>query len=268
VTRLVWDKRGSRTYETGVDRGVLFPFGKPGVVWNGLTSVTESPSGAEASPQYSDNRKYLNLLSAEEFGGTIEAFSAPKEFAVCDGSLSPARGISFGQQRRVPFNLSYRTLLGNDLVGNEYGYKLHLIYNAQVTPSEKAYATVSDSPEAISLSWEFTTTPVDNPFGMPSSHLVLNSTRIRGTLLKAIEDVLYGTNADPRMVTPYDIQEMILNQPVSLEIVMDPETGIAELVEGGVDLASGPSKGLYNAPIDSRLKPTPMAGFYTLEENS
>jgi hypothetical protein len=267
VTRLVWDKPGSRTYETGVDRGVLYPLGKPGVAWNGLVSVTESPTGGESNPQYADDRKYLNLVSNEELGGTIEAFTSPREFDECDGSASPARGLSFGQQTRKLFHLSYRTVLGNDIAGNDYGYKLHLIYNALAAPSESAYASISDSPEALTLSWEFSTTSVENPWGIPTAHIVIDSTKVSSYLLARFEDVVYGTNSTPRMLMPDDIQEILLTQPVSLEIVMDPETGIAELVQGGTDLANGPSKGIYTAPAESRLKPSPVAGFYIMEEN-
>jgi hypothetical protein len=167
MARLVWDTVGERFYETGVDRGVLYlPTAgayDTGVAWNGLTTVTESPSGAEATPQYADNIKYLNLVSAEEFGGTIEAFTYPDEFAQCDGSAEPVPGLRVGQQSRKTFGLSYRTKVGNDTDGSDHGYKLHLVYGCLAAPSEKAYATVNDSPEAIALSWEFTTTAVDVP---------------------------------------------------------------------------------------------------------
>jgi hypothetical protein len=272
VTRIVWDKPGSRTYETGVDRGVLFPFGEKGVAWNGLTTVTESPSGAEASPQYSDNVKYLNLLSNEEFGGTIEAFSSPKEFAKCDGSGSPFAGLSIGQQPRRQFHLSYRTKLGNDTEGADYGYKLHLVYNALASPAERAYGTVSDSPEALTLSWEFSTTPMfTSATTNPTSHLVVDSTKVTPSLLLAIEDALYGTYGDPRILTPSDIFELGEGLPDSppafLKIVPNFTTGIAEIVDGGIDLDNGTTDGVYIAPENSRLTPSAKPGRYILKED-
>ena len=166
MSKLVWDKTGERLYETGVDHGVLYPIQagglyNKGVAWNGLTAVTESPSGAEASPIYADNIKYLNLMSAEEFGATIEAYTYPDEFAECDGSAEIATGVTIGQQARKVFGLSYRTVIGNDVDSNDYGYKLHLIYGALAAPSEKGYTTINDSPEAITFSWEVSTTPVN-----------------------------------------------------------------------------------------------------------
>ena len=166
MSKLLWDKTGERFYETGVKMGVLYvqqtggAYNK-GVAWNGLTAVTESPSGAEANPMYADDIKYLNLFSAEEFGATVEAYTYPEEFEQCDGSASISTGVMIGQQERKQFGLCYRTTLGNDTDGNDYGYKLHLIYGAKASPSEKAYATINDSPEAITFSWELTTTPVN-----------------------------------------------------------------------------------------------------------
>jgi hypothetical protein len=201
MTRLAWDAVGERFYETGVDRGVLFvrdttgAYGA-GIPWNGLTTVTESPSGAEASPQYADNIKYLNLVSAEEFGGTIEAFTYPDEFGVCDGSASPVKGLKVGQQTRRTFGLSYRTKVGNDIDGGDHGYKHHLVYGALAAPSEKAYATVNDSPEAMTLSWEFSTTAVDVPGLKPSALLTIDSrdftTTAEKAALAALEDALWG----------------------------------------------------------------------------
>src|SRR5512135_2000769 len=198
MTALTWDQVGERLYETGVDRGVLYiPNGSgvydTGVAWNGLTAVTESPGGAEASPQYADNIKYLNLISAEEFGATIEAFTYPDEFAQCDGSASPSTGIVLGQQGRKMFGLCYRTQLGNDVDGMDHGYKLHLVYGCQAAPSEKAYATINDSPEAITFSWEVTTTPVPVTDYKPTSVLVVDSTLVAADDLATLEDMLYGT---------------------------------------------------------------------------
>jgi hypothetical protein len=205
MTKLTWDKVGEREYETGVDHGVLYlPDGTgaytKGYAWNGLTTVTESPSGAESNKQYADNIVYLNLLSAEEFGATIEAFTYPTEFEQCDGTASPEVGVSIGQQARTPFGLSYRTRLGNDLQGNDFGYKLHLVYGALAAPSEKAYTTVNDSPEALSFSWELSTTPVevgvvDGKEYRPCSTLTVNSTLVDADALSDLEDVLYGATA-------------------------------------------------------------------------
>lgn len=197
---LTWDQVGEKVYETGVDHGVLYIPDASGVynkgyAWNGLTTVTESPSGAEPSPQYADNIKYLNLISAEEFGGTIEAFTYPEEFGQCDGTALPAPGVALGQQGRKMFGLCYRTKVGNDVDGLDYGYKLHLLYGCQAAPSEKAYATINDSPEAISFSWEVTTTPVPVTDYKPTSLIVIDSTVVDPTDLKALEDLLYGAAA-------------------------------------------------------------------------
>jgi hypothetical protein len=197
---LTWDQVGEKLYETGVDHGVLYLPDATGVyntgfAWNGLTTVTESPSGADATPQYADNIKYLNLIAAEEFGGTIEAFTYPDEFAECDGTAVPEDGVSVGQQGRKMFGLSYRTRVGNDIDGTDFGYKLHLIYGAQAAPSEKAYATINDSPAAISFSWAITTTPVPVTGLKPTSLLVVDSTVVDGAKLKSLEDLLYGAAA-------------------------------------------------------------------------
>jgi hypothetical protein len=211
MTVLTWDEVGERLYETGVDHGVLYIPDTSGayvdgVAWNGLTTVTESPSGAEASPQYADNIKYLNLISAEEFGGTIEAFTYPEEFAQCDGTAVPSPGISIGQQGRKVFGLCYRTRVGNDIDGTDHGYKLHMIYGAQAAPSEKAYATINDSPEAIAFSWEVTTTPVPVTDLKPTALLVVDSTKVDVTALGDLEDILYGSaSVDARLPLPDEV---------------------------------------------------------------
>ena len=213
MARLVWDKTGERVYESGVDHGVLYlpdNIGAytNGVVWNGLTTVTESPSGAEPNPQYADNIKYLNLVSAEEFGATIEAFTYPKEFAQCDGSAELAPGVTIGQQARTTFGLSYRTKIGNDLEGQDAGYKLHLIYGAQAAPSERAYATINDSPEAITFSWEITTNPINVAGHKPTASLTIDSTEVAAAKMATIEDLLYGTTVGaeiPKLPTPDEI---------------------------------------------------------------
>lgn len=204
--RLVWDADTKRLYETGVDRGVLYPKSDSGaydkgVAWNGLTAVTESPSGAESTALYADNIKYLNLRSAEDFGGTIEAYTYPDEFMACDGSAELAPGVVVGQQARKPFGLCYRTILGNDAEGNDHGYKLHLVYGADASPSERGYQTVNDSPDAITFSWEFSTTPVNVTGFKPCACLTIDSTKVDKAKLAKLEDVLYGTDGDTDTAT-------------------------------------------------------------------
>ena len=198
--RLKWDDTGKRLYELGIDRGVLYLQDASGaypqgVAWNGLTGFTESPSGAEATPLYANNGKYLNLYSAEEFAGTLEAYTYPDEFAQCDGSAELTAGVTIGQQERKTFGFTYRTLVGNDTQGQEHGYKIHIVYGAVAAPSEKAYATINDSPEAITFSWEISTTPVTVTGMKPTATLVIDSTKVSAEALKAIEDKLYGTDA-------------------------------------------------------------------------
>lgn len=213
--RLTWDDAGKRLYETGVKQGVLYPQDDngaylKGVAWNGLTAVTESPEGAEPTPLYADDIKYLNLLSTEEFKATVEAYTYPDEFAECDGSGSLVEGVTIGQQDRKTFGLSYRTSLGNDVKGNEYGYKLHIVYGCLAAPSEKAYATVNDSPEAITFSWEVSTTPVNVTGFKPTASLVLDSVKLGAAKMKAIEDVLYGSSAaEARLPLPDEIKSII-----------------------------------------------------------
>jgi hypothetical protein len=197
---LTWDGVGEKTYETGVDRGVLYlpdasGVYNTGVAWNGLVTVTESPSGADSSAQYADNIKYLNLVSAEEFGGTIEAFTYPDEFAECDGTAVPSVGVSVAQQGRRSFGMCYRTRLGNDVDGVDHGYKLHLVYGAQASPSEKAYGTINDSPAAISFSWDFSTTPAPVTDFKPTSLITIDSTKVGAAALSDLEDLLYGAGA-------------------------------------------------------------------------
>lgn len=218
MSRLIWDNTGERFYETGVKRGVLYPQSSVdpadpyplGVVWNGLTSVQESPSGADANAIYADDIKYLELRGAEEFGATIEAYTYPDEFAICDGSAEVADGVMIGQQSRKRFGFSYRTVLGNDTETDAYAYKLHLIYNAMASPSERQYQTVNDSPEAITFSWEVTTTPVAVDGYKPTASLTIDSSKADPTALAALEDILYGTdNADPRLPLPGEVIELM-----------------------------------------------------------
>lgn len=213
MTKLLWDQTGERRYETGVDQGVLYIPNNgvydTGVAWNGLTTVTESPSGAEATPLYADNIKYLNLISAEQFGATIEAFTYPNEFAQFDGTANPQMGVSVGQQSRKVFGLAYRTKVGNDVLASDFGYKLHLIYGAQAAPSEKAYATVNDSPEAITFSWAVTTIPVAVTGLKPTAILTIDSTKVAPANLTALEDALYGTpGTSPRLPLPDEVIAM------------------------------------------------------------
>lgn len=212
---LVWDKTGEHLYETGVDHGVLYPQDNTGaypkgVVWNGLTAVTESPSGAEATALYADNIKYLNLTSAEEFAATVEAYTYPDEFELCDGSAEIATGVTIGQQTRTSFGLCYRTKLGNDVQSDAYGYKLHIIYGAKATPSERSYSTVNDSPEAITFSWEVNTTPVAVTGYKPTASLVIDSTKVAANKLASLEAILYGSEAgEARLPLPDEIATLI-----------------------------------------------------------
>jgi hypothetical protein len=216
MTKLLWDQTGERLYETGVDQGVLYipnnGIYDKGYAWNGLTTVTESPSGAEPTALWADNIKYLNILSREEFGGTIEAYTYPDEFGQCDGTAEPEAGIFVGQQTRKVFGLAYRTKVGNDTEADDFGFKIHLVWSALAAPSEKAFATINDTPEAITFSWAFSTTPVAIPAYpdlKPTSSMVLDSTKVDAAALTAIMDVLYGTpGADPRLPLPDEVLQM------------------------------------------------------------
>ena len=221
MAKLEWDKTGTHYFENGVDHGVLYPqtdgeasggvvYGN-GVAWNGLTSVTQSPEGAEPSAVYADNIKYLSLLSVEEFNATIEAYTYPDEFAACDGSASLGEGVTIDPQARKTFCLSYRTKIGND-VNNDLGYKIHIIYGCLAAPSERAYETVNDSPEAMTLSWEISTTPVVVTGFKPTSHLVIDSTKVKPVALKAIEDALYGKESEEaKVLMPDEVAALIKN---------------------------------------------------------
>ena len=214
MSKLVWDATGKRIYETGVKNGVLYVVNEGkygnGVAWNGLTAVTESPSGAEATPLYADDIKYINLLSAEEFGATIEAYTYPDEFAECDGSVSLADGVTIGQQARKTFGMCYKTTVGNDTDGQNYGYKLHLIYGATASPSEKAYTTINDSPEAITFSWEVNCTPVNVTGFKPTASITIDSTKADKTCLKTLEDKLFGTEeGEPTLPMPDEVKTIM-----------------------------------------------------------
>lgn len=211
MAKLVWDEVGKRTYETGVDKGVLYvqddegAYGK-GVAWNGLTAVNESPSGAEPTALYADNTKYLELTSKEEYGATIEAYTYPDEFEACDGSAEVGTGVVIGQQSRKVFGLCYRTVKGNDVKNNDYGYKIHLVYGCKAKPAQKNYQTINDSPEAITFSWEVSTTPVEVDGFKPTATVTIDSTKVTAEKLKSIEEALYGTESvEPKLLLPDEI---------------------------------------------------------------
>lgn len=234
MSKLTWDKTGERKYETGVDHGVIYPvidgeYGA-GSAWNGLTAVTESPSGAEASAVYADNMKYLSLMSAEEFGATIEAYTYPEAFDRCNGTAEITKGVTIGQQNRDTFGFSYRTLIGNDVKSNDYGYKIHIIYGAKASPSEKGFQTVNDSPEAISFSWELSTTPVTVDGFKPTAHLEIDSTKVEATKMKKIEDALYGTEStEAKLLLPDEIINLFKITDPSLDVSATPITGEDDL---------------------------------------
>lgn len=211
MSKLVWDNAGERLYETGVQKGVLYVQGEggtypKGVAWNGLSSVSENPSGAEATAIYADDIKYLNLMSAEEYGATIEAYMYPDEFAECDGSVAVTTGVYIGQQTRKPFGFCYRTTIGNDVKGNDYGYKLHLVYNALAQPSEKTYSSINDSPEVDPMSWEISTTPVAVTGHKPTASITIDSTKVDAEKLAALEAILYGSeDNEARLPLPDEV---------------------------------------------------------------
>lgn len=271
MTKVVWDQVGHRLYETGVDHGVLYRLDGAGLysngyAWNGLTTITEAPAGAEANPQYADNIKYLNLISVETFGATIEAFTYPDEFSECDGTAEPQPGLSIGQQVRKTFGLCYRTRLGNDVDGVDHGYKLHLVYGATAAPSQKAYATINDSPEALSFSWDVTTIPVAVTDLKPTASMVIDSTKVDATVLAALEDMLYGTSgSDPSLPLPDYIVTMFSGSITTVTptkptfasnvITIPTVTGVeyridGEIVTGGVTIT-----------VDTIVTADPLAGY-------
>ena len=221
MSKLTWDQVGERLYETGVEQGAIYPMTTSGTygigeAWNGLTAVTESPSGAEPTALYAHDKKYVELTSAEEFGGTIEAYTYPKGFAACNGEADVVAGLRLSQQSRKPFGLVYKTLIGNDTEGTKHGYKLNIVYGAKVSPSEQANNTVNDSPEAKTMSWEFTTTPVEVAGFDPTAHLIIDSTEVEKTKLEALEAILYGADeVDPRLPLPSEIVTLLKTDQVS-----------------------------------------------------
>ena len=258
--KLVWDQTGERRYETGVSKGVLFVQNNvgaypTGVAWNGLTAVTESPSGAESNKQYADNQVYVNLLSAEEWGGTIEAFTCPDEFEQCDGSAEVLPGVKIGQQTRKAFGFTYETLIGNDTDGNNAGKKIHLVWNALAAPSERAYATVNDSPEAMTLSWEITTTPTEVEGFKPTATMSIDSTRVSAGRWKKLEDTLYGSDSTtsslplPGAIIALleEVAEITPTAPTAVgnKITIPTQAGVIYMIEG-----------------------TPVTGQYTMTKNT
>ena len=284
MTRLVWDKVGERRYETGVNKGVLYipdtnGVYNTGVAWNGLTTVTESPSGAEATPIYADNIKYLNLISAEEFGATLEAYMCPDEFYQFDGIASPSEGVYVGQQSRKAFGLSYQTRIGNDTEGSDLGYKIHLIYGATAAPSEKAYATINDTPEAMTLSWELTTSPVDAGDGLkPTAQLVIDSTKVDPDALATLEAALYGSpGTQPRLPLPTEVLDMFNAAAVevttvaptynsSTDVITIPATTGVVYSIAGEDVPSGPTDPIA-ADTVVQARPAPGYRFSPTSDN-
>lgn len=273
MTKLAWDAPEARVYETGVDHGVLYiPDGggayDTGFAWNGLTTITEKPTGADATPLYADNIKYLNLIAAEQFEGTIEAYTYPNEFAQCDGTAFLSAGVAIGQQNRKTFGLSYRTKIGDALVGTDKGYKLHLVYGAVAKPSERAHATVNDTPDALAFSWDITTTPVDVPGFKPSATVTIDSTAVDATALAALEDILYGTvGQDPRLPLPAEIGAIFSGTltevaPVAPSynagthvLTIPSVTGVIYKIDGVI------KTGTVTITTDTLVTATPAAGY-------
>lgn len=222
MSRLVWDEIGKKLYEAGVEKCVLYLLKdgqyKNGVAWSGVTNVSENPSGGEPQPQYADNIKYINIMSREDFAVTIEAFTYPDEFGICDGSVEVVKGITIGQQTRHPFGISYQTKIGNDVDQEEYGYKIHLIYNALAKPSQKQYQTINENPDANNFSWELSTTPISVEGHKPTASLVINSTKTDPEKLKELEDIIYGSDTlEPRMPLPDEIISIVGEQAIEAE---------------------------------------------------
>lgn len=274
MAQLMWDQVGERYYETGVDQGVLYIPDSSGayvngVAWNGLSSVSESPSGAEPNAIYADNTKYLNLYSAEEFGATIEAYTYPDEFAQFDGLATPSAGIAIGQQSRGVFGLSYRTRIGNDTYGDDHGYKIHMVYGCQASPSERAFNTVNDSPEAITFSWEIATTPVSVTGYKPTSLLTIDSTKVNATALTNLENFLYGTaGTDPSLPLPDAVLALFSGTATEVtptEPTFDDVDTITIPSVTGVtyyDGATALSSGAYTITEDTVITARPDNGYY------
>jgi hypothetical protein len=280
---LTWDGTGERLYETGVDRGVLYiptnGIYDTGYAWNGLTAVTESPSGAEATPLYADNIKYLNLVSAEQFGATIEAYTYPDAFALVDGTARPSAGVSVGQQTRKTFGFSFRTRLGNDVSGTDFGYKLHLVYGALAAPAEKAFASINESPEAITFSWEVTTTPVPVTGLKPTAIITIDSTKVSAANLQALEDALYGTaGTNARLPLPDEVLAIFAGGQTEVtptEPTFVPATGVITIpTVTGVTYRRADTNavvfGTVTIPVAGQslvIRATPASGAYKFAPN-
>jgi hypothetical protein len=274
MAKLAWDQTGERVFETGVDHGVLYiPNSNgvydSGVAWNGLVTVTESPSGAESNKQYADNQVYLNLISAEEFGATLEAFTYPDEFAQCDGTATPNPGVYVGQQSRRSFGLVYRTRVGNDVDGADAGYKLHLIYGATAAPSERAYTTINDSPEAITFSWDLTTAPVQVTGLKPTASLTVDSTKVDADALANLEDLLFGTaGEDPSLPTPDEVLALFTGTVTTVTPTAPTYNGTTHVitiptVTGVVYKINGVTKtGTVTITQDTVVNAVPAAGYH------
>lgn len=271
MARLVWDNVGDRRYEAGLDRGVLYSTDGVGIPWNGLTAVKDAPSGGEAKPFYLDGIKYLNVPGREDVGGTIEAFTYPDEFSIHDGSYIFTSGLITTQQRRKPFALSYRTKVGNDIDGSDHGYKIHIIYNALVDPTDRSYGTTGESISPLVFSWNFTTTPKkpvsDIPIA-PLSHVIIDSTKTSPSVLRFIEEQLYGSIRAQAALIPMDELFAFFNDPVFIySVFAHTDTGLAQLqleTDGTGDLIGSPDDGIYEALSESRLIATATPGIYTL----
>lgn len=269
MTRLEWNAPGERLFEAGVDRGVLYVPGFVGVPWNGLISVKESSTGGAPTPYYLDGVKYLNRAAREEFQGTIDAFASPEVFDLCDGTISPYRGLSLHQQKRLKFNFCYRTGVGNDVDSLEHGYQIHLVYNALAAPSTRDRGTWSDSTAPMTLSWAFTTSPdKSSPEYRNVSHISFNSTKIEVELLNELESILYGdAQNNARMLTLAELLAAFHKWETPLEIIKNEVTGIGFLQPDGLpDLNGNLDEGIYFAPRATRLRPTEEEGIYRLDD--
>lgn len=267
MAKLVWDDVGERTFETGIDRGVLYHANRRGVAWNGLTRVSESPSGGEMTPYYIDGIKYLNVSEPTEFEGRIEAFTYPEEFELYDGWTEISPGLSVDNQERHGFHMSYRTKLGDDVVGHRLGYKLHMIYNVLTSPSQKDYQTLGDNVDPTSFSWNFTTTPTAASATIRASHFVVNSTKVKSDVLSEFERRLYGSSSSAPIIPKADELIALFEAFEGFEIIPAVTTGLAKLTPYGPedDLSGNLDEGLFSANASTRLTQTNTPGLYTLE---
>lgn len=268
MAQLSWNPQGGRVFETGVDRGVLYPKGKPGVAWNGLVGLTENPSGGSVIPYYMDGQRYRTETRLEEYQATLEAYTYPDEFAICDGTAFLSEALYIYQQERLPFDLSYRTRVGNDTTSTDHGYRIHLIFNAQAEPSQKSYSTLGENPEAMTMSWSLSAIPIAIPGLRPSSHLVIDSTKTDAETMALVEEQLYGSILGvPRVPSPQELVAILESTTARLRISPNEGTGINSLFASeDADVSGKTYRGLYKATPDSRLTPTAIPGLYTLEQ--